>query len=723
MNKDKAYIGIDYFRLLAAFLVIAIHTSPLSSYSELGDFILTRILARVAVPFFFMVSGFFLITRYQYNDDKLKGFLKKTAGIYIISIAIYIPLNIYNGYFTMNHLLPNIIKDIIFDGTIYHLWYLPASMLGAAVTWFGVKRWGYKKTFIITLVLYMLGLLGDSYYGLIEKIPLLKNMYDAIFEIFDYTRNGIFFAPIFFCLGGRMADKSDYFSKNSTVRKSILGFFLSLLLLFVEGILLHQLGLQRHDSMYIFLLPSMYFLFSSLLFWKGRLSLYVGRPTLIIYMIHPMVIVAVRMFAKLFRLERLLIQNSLIHFVVVSIISAVFSILAILFFYKVRGKRENTKKRNIMKRTTSAFHKDRAWIEIDINNLEHNVKILKEAMPKDCELMAVVKAEAYGHGAFQVSTYLSQMGVRAFAVATIEEGIALRRYGVFGEILIFGYTNPERAKELHKYNLTQSLIDFNYANALCKQKVSIKTHIKIDTGMHRLGFDMGEIENIIKIFQTKYLKVEGIYTHLCASDSLADEDICFTKKQISNFYKLLEELTKSGIKLPKTHIQSSYGLLNYPELSCNYVRAGISLYGVLSSSNDKTKLQLDLRPVLSLKSNIVLIRKVNKGERVGYSRAFVAERDTTIAILPIGYADGFPRTLSEQRGSVLIGGHFAPVIGRVCMDQLAVDITEIPNIAVGDIATLIGEEENKKISASEAAYCAGTISNELLSRMGKRLSL
>lgn len=718
MNKNKAYIGIDYFRLLAAFLVIAIHTSPLLSYSELGDFILTRILARVAVPFFFMTSGFFLISRYQYNNDKLKGFLKKTAGIYIISIAIYIPLNIYNGYFTMNHLLPNVIKDIIFDGTMYHLWYLPASMIGAAITWFSIKKLGYKKTFIMTFVLYTFGLLGDSYYGLIEKIPLLKNMYDAVFELSDYTRNGIFFAPIFFCLGGRMADTSEARSKNRVLSSNIIGFFISLLFLFGEGMLLHRLELQRHDSMYIFLLPSMYFLFSSLLFWKGWSSLYVGRSALIIYMIHPMVIVVVRMFAKIFRLERLLIQNSLIHFIVVSVISAVFSFLAILFFYKVIGKGENAEKR-----TPSAFNKDRAWIEIDINNLEHNVKILKEAMPKDCELMAVVKAEAYGHGAFQVSTHLSQMGIRAFAVATIDEGIALRRYGVLGEILIFGYTNPERAKELHKYNLTQSLIDFDYANSLCKQKISIKTHIKIDTGMHRLGFDMGEVENIVKIFQTKYLKVEGIYTHLCASDNLADEDICFTKKQISNFYQLLETLTKSGIKLPKTHIQSSYGLLNYPELSCDYVRAGISLYGVLSSSSDKTKLQLDLRPVLSLKSKVILIREVKKGESVGYSKAFVAERDSTIAILPIGYADGFPRTLSGGRGSVLIGGRFAPVIGRVCMDQLAVDITDIPSTIVGDIVILIGEEENKKISVSEAAYCASTISNELLSRMGGRLSL
>lgn len=618
----------------------------------------------------------------------------------------------------MDHLLPNVIKDIIFDGTMYHLWYLPAAMIGAAITWFGVKKWGFKKTFIITLVLYMVGLLGDSYYGLIEKIPLLKNMYHAVFELSDYTRNGIFFAPIFFCLGGRMADKSGDYSTNRTIGSNIIGFFISLLSLFGEGMLLHQLGLQRHDSMYIFLLPSMYFLFSFLLFWKGRSSLYVGRLALIIYIIHPMVIVAVRMFAKIFRLEALFIKNSLVHFLTVSIISSAFSIIYILFFYKVKGNRTNVKERN-----TSAFHKERAWIEINTDNLEHNVKTLKGAMPEGCELMAVVKANAYGHGAFNVSNHLNQIGVKSFAVATIDEGIALRRYGILGEILIFGYTNPERAKELHKYNLTQSLIDFNYANSLCQQKVSIKTHIKIDTGMHRLGFDMGELTNIIKVFQTNHLKVEGIYTHLCASDSLAADDICFTKRQISNFYKLLGELTKRGITLPKTHIQSSYGLLNYPELSCDYVRTGISLYGALSSSNDKTKLQLDLRPVFSLKSKVILIRKVKKGESVGYSRSFMAERNSTIAILPIGYADGFPRTLSGGKGSVLIRGHVVPVIGRVCMDQLAVDITDIPSIAVGDIATLIGEEKDKKISVSEAAYCAGTISNELLSRMGSRLSL
>lgn len=202
MNEKTSYHGIDYFRLIAAFLVIAIHTSPLLSYSETGDFILTHIIARIAVPFFFMTSGFFLISRYQYNEARLLSFVKKTALIYGISILVYIPLNIYNNYFSVDFLLPNIIKDLFFDGTMYHLWYLPASIVGAVIAWFAVKKIGFRKALIFSFVLYVIGLFGDSYYGIVEKIPFLKRVYGCMFEVFDYTRNGIFFGPVFFVLGG-----------------------------------------------------------------------------------------------------------------------------------------------------------------------------------------------------------------------------------------------------------------------------------------------------------------------------------------------------------------------------------------------------------------------------------------------------------------------------------------------------------------------------------------
>lgn len=366
---------------------------------------------------------------------------------------------------------------------------------------------------------------------------------------------------------------------------------------------------------------------------------------------------------------------------------------------------------------------DRAYVEIDLSNLEHNVNVLRKAMPPKCELMAVVKAQAYGHGTHQVAKHINRIGVTAFAVATIDEGIELRRYGITGEILILGYTAPGRIKELCKYDLIQTLIDYDYTLLLNKHGYNIKTHIKIDTGLHRLGFDKEDIEKISSVFTMKHIKVCGIYTHLSASDSLDYRDISFTNMQIKNFYKLLSSLKEKGIILPKIHIQSSYGLLNYPELKCDYVRAGIALYGVLSSPNDETKLHLELKPVLSLKSRVVLLRRIKKGDSVGYSRMYVAGRDSMIAILPIGYADGIPRSLSCGKSYVLIKGHKAPIVGRVCMDQLAVDVTDIPDIRVGATVTLIGRDGNEELSAPMVAESSESITNELLSQMGRRLGV
>lgn len=189
-TSDKSYTGIDSFRMIAALLIIAIHTSPLGAYSELGDFILTRVIARIAVPFFFMTSGFFLISRYHFKLDKLGTFVKKTAQIYAAAIVLYIPVNIYNGYFKMENLLPNIIKDIVFDGTLYHLWYLPASIIGGALAWYLVRRLGYRRAFAAAAALYVIGVFGDSYYGLIEKAPIISSFYVLLFQVSDYTRNG-----------------------------------------------------------------------------------------------------------------------------------------------------------------------------------------------------------------------------------------------------------------------------------------------------------------------------------------------------------------------------------------------------------------------------------------------------------------------------------------------------------------------------------------------------
>lgn len=708
MTKNKNYTGIDYFRFIAALLIVAIHTSPLASFSETGDFILTRIIARVAVPFFLMTSGFFLISRYTYNTEKLGAFVKKTALIYGAAILIYIPINIYNGYFKMDNLLPNIIKDIVFDGTLYHLWYLPASIIGAVIAWYLVKKLDYPKALIVASVLYLIGLFGDSYYGITEKISCLNSLYDYIFQVTDHTRNGIFFAPIFFIIGGLIADNRP----QITFGKNIWGFAVSFALMFGEAFALHHFDLQRHDSMYVFLLPCMYFLFNVILHFKGKRLVTLRTTSLIIYIIHPMMIVVIRLFSKLFHLQSMLVENSIVHYFMVCLTSVVFGAVLTAIWNKYKPKKA--------KHTTDT---DRAYLEIDLNNLEHNVKVLKGAMPQKCKLMAVVKAEAYGHGIYEIATHLGKIGVKAFAVATIDEGIKLRQYGVSGEILILGYTAPARAKELRKYDLTQTLIDYEYSLLLNKQGYAVMTHIKVDTGMHRLGFDAKDIENISAVFSMKHIKVSGIYTHLCAADSVDEKDIFFTNVQIESFYNLLNQLKEKGITIPKIHIQSSYGLLNYPELKCDYVRAGVSLYGVLSSPNDRTKLQLDLRPVLSLKSRVILLREIKKGDSVGYSRSFVANRDSLIAVLPVGYADGYPRNLSCGKSYVLINGHQAPVVGKICMDQLAVDVTDIPDIKVGITATLIGKDGDEEISASMIADNSESITNELLSRMGQRLKI
>ena len=695
MSRERYDTGIDWLRLAAAILVIAIHTSPLADFNETGDFILTRVLARIAVPFFFITSGYFLLSRYHDSDRKLRHFLKKTGWIYGASILLYLPLNFRNGYFSQSQLLPELLKDLIFDGTMYHLWYLPASMLGMLIAWKLVEKLDFSKGLVMALLLYLVGLFGDSYYVVVEKLPLLKAFYDRLFELFDYTRNGLFFAPVFLILGGFIADER---RKLSSVEAGV-GFLISLGLLLAEALILHRHGFQRHDSMYVFLLPAMYFLFHLVLLWKGRRIPLLRPASLVVYLIHPLVIAAVWRFSS---------QNSLFHFGLVCLLSLLFSFAMAALWLRFSFKKPHNPE------------KDRAYIELNLANLTHNVSVLKAALPANAELMGVVKREAYGHGSYAVATHLEKTGVKAFAVATIDEGIALRRYGIRGEILILGFTDVRRAKELKTYRLTQTLIDFPYAEKLNRQKIPVSVHIAIDSGMHRLGLDTDDLDGVQKLFQMKHLRIQGIFTHLCCADSRKPEDISFTRKQIRSFYGLISQMETAGLPIPKIHLQSSYGLLNYPDLPCDYVRAGISLYGVFSSPDDRTLLQPKLRPVLALKAKVVLIREISRGETVGYGRTFRAERNSRIAILPIGYGDGLPRNLSGK-AMVRISTHLLPVIGRICMDQLAIDLTGADDVSVGDTAILIDNAENSPLLAPNVAALSGSISNELLCRLGARL--
>ena len=365
---------------------------------------------------------------------------------------------------------------------------------------------------------------------------------------------------------------------------------------------------------------------------------------------------------------------------------------------------------------------DRAWIELDFGCLKSNVEALTSLLPPHGRLMAIVKANAYGHGDILISRELNRLGIDSFAVAALSEGIHLRENGIKGEILVLGYTLPDECRLLTEYNLTQTVVDSSYARELNSYGLKVKTHVKIDTGMHRLGESYNHLEQLREIFRCNNLIISGTYTHLCAADSLLPEDTAFTKQQIAHFYGTIAKMKASGFWPGKIHIQSSYGLLNYPDLLCDYARPGIALYGNLSSPGDKTRAEIPLKPVLSLKARVAMVRDLEQGECVGYGRDFTADKPCRIAAVTIGYADGLPRNFSSEDSYVLIHGCKAPVIGRICMDQFMVNVSDIPSVHSGDVVTIIGRDGTLAITAEQISKTCGTITNELLSRMGERLT-
>lgn len=359
------------------------------------------------------------------------------------------------------------------------------------------------------------------------------------------------------------------------------------------------------------------------------------------------------------------------------------------------------------------WNSKRAWIEIDRAALHHNIALLCSLLPEGCELMPAIKANAYGHGSIEIARECRQMGINAFCVASIQEGIELREHGIDGEILVLGYTSPWQFPYLHKYRLTQTVLDHTYGKALDSCGYPLKVHIKIDTGMHRLGEPWDAQETIIRMFECKNLLIEGIFTHIC-SDATSEE-------QGQRFYQVISALRDQGYPIPALHLLSSYGLLAHPELGGDFARIGIALYGVLSRKADMEHCPIDLRPVLSLKAKVAQVRELQPGESAGYDLQFTAKRHSKIAVLSIGYADGLPRSLSCGVGSVVVHGYKVPIAGLICMDQTLVDVTDVPEVLPGDTAVLIGTSGVQEISACDLAEQSGTISNEILSRLGGRL--
>lgn len=705
MGEQQRYQGLDGFRLIAAMLVIANHTSPLASFHLGADFFLTRILARVAVPFFFMVSGHFVAAERIQNrrtaSHRLLRYLKKLCLFYAVSVLLYLPVGIYAGHY-QELTLSGALRMLLFDGTFYHLWYFPACILGTLLIC-GLSRFMSLPAMTAAAgALYLFGLFGDSYFGLIRDLPVVSALYSFVFRFCSYTRNGLFFTPVFLLLGAWAGRRKS----PCPPKRAAIGLACSFAAMTVEGFLLHSHGLPRHDSMYLMLVPVMYFLYQLLLNLRIPAPRAARPVSTWIYILHPAVILFVRALGKLLRQTPILVEQSLVHYLIVTglTIPAAWVIVKLLSHFNKAG-----------------FQRGRAWVELDAGALEHNVRFLQSQLPTGCQLMAAVKANAYGHGAVPVSRELNRLGIRSFCVADVTEGIELRKNGIKGDILILGCTHPAQFGLLRRYRLTQTAADYEHAQTLNRYGKKLHVHVAVDTGMHRLGERSEQTARICSIFDMKNLIIDGLFTHLAASDSPEPEGRAFTAKQAAAFDTLVAHLSEKGYPIPKLHLQASYGVLNYPHLAKDYARVGIALYGVLSTKEHFELPAEALKPVLSLRCRVASVRTLHPAEPAGYGMAFTAQQEMKIATLAIGYADGLPRSLSSGAGSVLIRGRSAPILGRVCMDQTIVDVSRIPDARAGDIATIIGSCEGQTIHAAELAEQTGSITNEVLSRLGARL--
>jgi len=357
--------------------------------------------------------------------------------------------------------------------------------------------------------------------------------------------------------------------------------------------------------------------------------------------------------------------------------------------------------------------------EIDLNALEFNYKELRKRIPRGVKFLAVVKADAYGHGAVPVSLKLQSLGVDYLGVAISEEGEELRKGRLKIPILVLGGIYKGDIERIFKFDLTPVVFNEDsiaiLSNEAKRKKRRIKVHLKVDTGMGRLGVPLNLYKKLLeKLKRYPEVEIEGILSHF----SMVDEDEEFTHEQWRKFQDALELAKNIGISYKYYHITGSAGIISFPYYCGNLVRPGIMLYGAYPSNSYKNLIKL--KPVMSLKTSIHYLKWVFPGDRVSYGGTFIAKRKTKIATLPIGYGDGYSRFLSNK-GEVLIHGKRAPIVGRVCMDFIMVDVTDIPNVRIGDEVVLIGKQKKEKITVEEIADKIGSIPYEILCLIGKRV--
>ncbi len=370
----------------------------------------------------------------------------------------------------------------------------------------------------------------------------------------------------------------------------------------------------------------------------------------------------------------------------------------------------------------------RTWAEISLDAIAHNYNVIKNKVGSGVKICCVIKADGYGHGAVELAHIYERLGADFFAVSNIDEGIEIRSSGVKLPIVILGYTPVQDAQRLAQYNISQAVFSLDYAKSLSEQCAQFgcvcKIHIKCDTGMSRIGFmcqqfprDDYSVKEIYEACSLTHLQPEGLFTHFCVSDE-GDGGKDFTNGQFRSFIYVRDALEEQGLSFPIVHCSNSGAIEDYEKTYCDMVRAGIILYGLAPSP--KLAGKLDLIPAMTLKTTVAYVKNLKKGSDISYGRTFTAEKDMKIATVPIGYADGFVRRNSTD-GYMLVNGRRAKIVGRICMDQTMLDVTDIEDVKIGDEVLVFGPGLNGEPTADDIARNTGTINYEVVCLVGKRV--
>lgn len=357
---------------------------------------------------------------------------------------------------------------------------------------------------------------------------------------------------------------------------------------------------------------------------------------------------------------------------------------------------------------------------VSLKNIEHNISVIRKHLDSSTKIMAAVKGDAYGHGVVAVATRLSKIGVNSFAVACLDEALQLRNILPDSEILILGFTHPSLSLVLSKNRIIQAVYGLEFAHALSqsceKNSVEVETHLAFDTGMGRIGFT--DAQSAIEASRLYGINVTGAFTHFSCADMTEESAEEFTKQQFESFLKLTDEAKKSGVNIKTRHCANSAAIFKYPEFQLDMVRAGITIYGLAPNPEDSETYK-EIKPAMELKVPISHIKTVEKGAAIGYGAAYIAPKQMRIATVPCGYADGYHRLLAK--GSVLVCGKRAKIVGRVCMDQFMIDVTDIPDAEFLSPVTLFGTSGQETLSIDELASLSDTINYQVICDVSKRV--